>query len=96
MSTSIKVDNQVKKEIDRLQARIIIQQGMKLSQQELLKRVLSFVKKREDEFIRDILEWSPISDHDWKEVKYIISDFGNLTGESTIDEEIYGEPHDTR
>jgi hypothetical protein len=91
MSSSIKVDSKVKSEIDKLQAKFTLKTGEKISQQELLRRIIEFASNHEDEFQKDyLLDWSPPSDQEWSEIKSHIYDFGFKTSESTIDKELYG------
>lgn len=91
MSSTIKVDSKVKTEIDKLQAKITIKTGEKITQQELLRRIIEFVILHEEEFQKDyILDWTPPTKKEWSEIKAIVRDFGFKTSESTINRELYG------
>lgn len=91
MSTTIKVDSKVKSEIDKLQAKFTLKTGEKISQQELIRKIIEFVSIHEDEFQKDyMLDWIPPSEQEWSEIKNHVHDFGFKTSESTIDKELYG------
>ena len=92
MPTTVKIDPKFKREIDKLQAKVTMKTGEKITQQELLVRILKFVIKNEQEFFKNfIFDWTPLSDSEWKKIKAFITDFGIETKESTIDTELYGE-----
>ena len=92
MPTTVKIDPEFKKEIDKLQAKVTIKTGEKITQQELLVRILQFVIRNEEEFFENfIFDWKPLPDSEWKKMKASITDFGKITKESTIDTELYGE-----
>jgi len=92
MPTTVKIDSEFKKEIDKLQAKVTMKTGEKITQQELLVRIVKFVLKKEDEFFKNfIFDWSPLSDSEWESIKDGIVDFGKKTNESTINKELYGE-----
>ena len=44
LTTTVKIDPEFKKEIDKLQAKVIMKTGEKITQQELLVRILKFVR----------------------------------------------------
>ena len=71
MSSSIKINKELKVQLDKLQAKITLQTGQKLSQQELLKKLINFTSKNEEKFFNDfILEWKGVSDDEWEELNY--------------------------
>ena len=91
MSSTIKVDKKLKAEIDKLQAKFTIKTGEKITQQELLRKIIEFVSLHEVEFQKDyIAEWTPPSEMEWLEIKAVSRDFGFKTSEKTIDKELYG------
>ena len=91
MTTTVKINLEFKKEIDKLQAKVTLKTGEKITQQELLVRLIKFVLENEEEFLQNFsFAWNPISDSEWNEIKSHISDFGKKTTESTIDSELYG------
>lgn len=51
MSPALRVDEQVKAELDRLQGEILAEKGERLSHSEVLARLLHYVRRREDEFL---------------------------------------------
>lgn len=92
MPTTVKIDPEFKKEIDKLQAKVTMKTGEKITQQELLVRILQFVIRNEEEFFKNcIFEWQPLADSEWEKMKAFITDFGKITKESTIDTELYGD-----
>ena len=92
MPTTVKIDPEFKKEIDKLQAKVTMKTGEKITQQELLVRILQFVIRNEEEFFKNfIFDWQPLLDSEWEKMKASITDFGRITKESTIDTELYGE-----
>jgi len=92
MPTTVKIDPEFKKEIDKLQAKVTMKTGEKITQQELLVRILQFVIRNEEEFFRNfIFDWKPLPDSEWEKMKESITDFGKITKETTIDTELYGE-----
>ena len=96
MSTTVKIDEETKKELDKIQAKILLKSGHKLTQQELLKKIIKFILKKEDEFFSNfIIDWTPMKDEEWEQLKSFITDFGFKTTEETIDSELYGIENDT-
>lgn len=92
MTSTVKIDPEFKKEIDKLQAKVIMKTGEKITQQELLARILKFVLTNESEFFKNfIFDWQPLPDSEWDNIKSYITDFSKPTKEETIDSEIYGE-----
>ncbi len=92
MPTTVKIDSEFKKEIDKLQAKVTIKTGEKITQQELLVRIIKFVIGNEEDFFKNfIFDWKTLPDTEWEKMKTFITDFGKITKESTIDKEIYGE-----
>ena len=92
MPTTVRIDPEFKKEIDKLQAKVTMKTGEKITQQELLVRILQFVIRNEEEFFKNVIfDWKPLPDIEWEKMKALITDFGKITTESTIDTEIYGD-----
>lgn len=92
LTTTVKIDPEFKKEIDKLQAKVIMKTGEKITQQELLVRILKFVLTNEVEFFKNfIFDWQPLSDSEWDNIASYITDFGRPSKEETIDSELYGE-----
>lgn len=91
MSSTIKVDKKLKSEIDRIQAKLTIKTGEKITQQDLLRKIIEYITIHEENFLGDFeAEWNPPSEEEWLEIKSIIKDFGFKTSERTIDNELYG------
>ncbi|OLS20756.1 MAG: hypothetical protein HeimC3_39120 [Candidatus Heimdallarchaeota archaeon LC_3] len=96
LSSTVKIDETLKKEIDKLQAKLILKLGQKISQQELLRKVVNYVIKNEKKFFDNfILTWDPMSDDEWNSLTAFITDFGYETSEETIDKELYGDKNNS-
>jgi hypothetical protein len=88
LSSTVKVDENLKKEIEKLQAKFTLKIGQKITQQELLRKIINFVISNEDKFFdKFVLEWNSLSE-------YII-DFGFETSEETINNELYGDENNS-
>ena len=84
MSTSIKVRAKDKKEFERLQSELSLRFGKKLTQQELLSRIIELVKNSKEDFIHvDIL---PLSEEEIEKIRKLQSDWGVETIEEEIDD----------
>ncbi len=91
MATSVKISREYKEKLDRLQARLYLVTGKKLSLQELLEMLVSLGSDRE-EIVAEMAQGAAgILDPD--DVKAILDspvDWGYESGEEKIDEILYG------
>lgn len=92
MGTTVKVSDNFKKELNKLQAKVTLKTGGKISQNELLDRIVQFIITNEEQFFQEIIfNWKPLSDSEWEDIADLIADFGVDTDEQSIDRELYGE-----
>ena len=90
MTTTIKIDDDTKSKFDKLQARILIETGKKLTQQEILELLLNHAEKGEEEIILKISGINfPPSQEDKKKILSLQTDFGFDTSKLDEDKIIY-------
>ncbi len=91
MSTSVKISRESKRLLDKLQARLVITTGKKVSQQELLDTLMRFSTEREDEFFGLITGVRlPLPPEETEELMEMPTDWGVETREEEIDTHLYG------
>lgn len=91
MATSVKMDEQTKDRLERLQAEIKLETGRKVPQQELLKRAINTAYESRDEFIDSFREeWAGLSDDEIEQLLSGTVSSGNPIDEDGIDEALYG------
>jgi len=91
MSTSVKISGESKRLLDKLQAKLVITTGKKISQQELLDTLMRFSTEREDEFFGLITGVRlPLPPEEIKELMEAPTDWGVKTREEEIDIHLYG------
>lgn len=91
MATSVKMDERTKDRLERLQAEIKLETGRKVTQQELLKRLLDSAYESRSEFIdsfRD--EWDGLTDDETDRLLSGTTESGNPIDEDEIDDVLYG------
>ena len=91
MSTSVKISGEGKSLLDRLQARLVIVTGRKVSQQELLNALVKFSSEREDVLISYMVGVKlPIPTEEVEKLMKLRTDWGVETREEEIDIYLYG------
>ena len=92
MSTTIKIDADTKSRFDKLKARILIETGKKLTQQEILDLLLEYAEEGEEEIILKIsgIRFPP-SEEDKKNSLLLQDHFGFDTSKVNQDKIIYEE-----
>lgn len=91
MATSVKVDEETKSRIEELQAEIRLKTGQKVTQQELLGRLVSGAWRSRDEFVESFRESKvPLSDEEKEAFHEGTFASGVETGEDDIDDILYG------
>ncbi len=91
MSTSVKMSEETKRLINRLQARIVLATGRKPSQQEILDQILRLASEDEEELIRRLSGVKlPLSSREIELLMKVPTDWGVATSEPEIDEVLYG------
>lgn len=91
MSTSVKLSKRSKSKLEELQARVKLETGEKLTQQELLDRVIDRAVEDEADFVDSIRDDGPeLTDEEIERWLSGTSDWGVETSEEEIDEILYG------
>lgn len=91
MATAVKMDEETKSELEALQAEIKLETGTKVTQQELLARLVESAVESRSEFIdsfRD--EPVPLSEEEIEQFNRGMISSGVATDEDDIDEILYG------
>lgn len=91
MATSVKMDGEAKEQLERLQAEIKLQTGARVTQQELLTRLVEDAIESKDQLIdsfRD--ERVPVSDTERETFHEGMISSGVETREEDIDDILYG------
>ena len=90
MTSTIKVDDQLKRRFDQLQARILLETGKKMSQQELMEHLLNQVQRKEEDFLQEIQNMQlPLPTNKRKKILGLQFDLGVDTSKEDEDEIIY-------
>jgi hypothetical protein len=91
MTTAVKVDDDAKSRLEELQAEIRLRTGRKVTQQELLTRIIDDAYESRDEVIDSFWESSvPLSDAEKEAMREARFSSGVETGEDDIDDILYG------
>ncbi len=88
MASSIKVRQDTKSEIERLQAEILLRFGKKITQQKLIDLIVKFSKERLDDIMDEPKE-EVFNKNKLKEIIKIRSDWEVETSPEMIDEVVY-------
>lgn len=92
MSTSVKVTDRTKSHLEELQAEIRLETGRKVTQQELLERIVTGAFESKDDLIDSFRDdFEPLSDDELERWLSGSSDWGVETSEDEIDAVLYGE-----
>jgi predicted transcriptional regulator len=91
MSTSVKLDEEDKEKLERLQALVTLKAGGKVTQQELLSMLIREALARSDEFVEKIFKTSiPMPDQEYEKILSLVEDWGVETNWKEIDQTLYG------
>jgi len=91
MTTAVKVDDDAKSRLEELQAEIRLQTGRKVTQQELLTRLIDDAYESREEVIDSFRESSvPLSDAEKEAMREARFNSGVETDEDDIDDILYG------
>ena len=90
MTTTIKIDDKTKSRFDKLKARILLETGKKLTQQEILELLLEHAEEGEEALILKLsgIKFPP-SEEDRKKFQLLQHDFGFDTSKVDQDKIIY-------
>lgn len=92
MATSVKISKEYKDKLDRLQARLYLTTGKKLSLQELLEILVSIGSDHEDIVVEMAQGEAAMLDlEDMKAILNSTVDWGQETSEDVIDKILYGD-----
>ena len=93
MATSVKMDEHTKSRLEELQAEIKLETGRKVTQQELLDRLVDRAFDSKEEFVdsfREGDEWEGLTEEEIERWLSGTTDWGVETTEEEIDEILYG------
>ncbi len=94
MATTVKITEETNRKLDRLQARILLRTGRKLSKQEILEHLIREGLTDEGLLVRRSSKVRyPVPDRAWKKLlRAVVSDWGVVTREKDLDRILYGGP----
>jgi len=91
MSTSVKLSEEDKKKLEKLQALVTLKAGAKIAQQDLLSRLINEAMERGDDFVKKVFKASiPLSNEEYDRVLSLVDDWGVETNWTEIDQSLYG------
>lgn len=91
MTTSVKVDDETKSRLERLQAEIRLRTGERVTQQELLARLVERGVESETELVDSFRDEGPsLSEADRRAFHEGMVSSGRSTAEEDIDDVLYG------
>ena len=91
MATTIRVEEDVKKELDKVLGLVQSETGERLSQGQLLARLLRFARQNEGRFLAADQPWRPWTRAQLAERLASQQDWGVETDSSDIDDVLYGD-----
>ena len=92
MATSVKLDESDKKKLERLQALVTVKTSKKVTQQEILSRLISEATEEVDAFVDRYFESTvPMSDESYERTMSLTTDWKIRTKWEDIDEALYGK-----
>ena len=92
MPTSVKLGEDAKKKLDRLQALITFKLGEKMAQQDILSALIDDALAKGDEIGTRCGAWAPLADDEFGRMRSLCGDWGVQTRWEDIDGVLYGEP----
>ena len=93
MATSVKMDERTKSRLEELQAIVKLATGRKVSQQELLDRLVQQAYDSREAFVESFRtddEWEGLSEEEIERWLSETTDWGVATSEEDVDETLYG------
>jgi hypothetical protein len=91
MATAVKMDEEAKSRLEELQAEIKLQTGRKVTQQEILARMVENAFESKSEFVESFRETTvPLSEDEIERMNRGTFDSGTETDEEDIDDILYG------
>jgi len=91
MSTSVKIEEEDKERLEKLQALVTLKAGQKLTQQEILSTLIREAYEKSDELVEKILKASvPMTDQEYERILSLVEDWGAETSWEEVDRTLYG------
>ncbi len=91
MATSVKMDDETKEQLERLQAEIKLRTGKRVTQQEILTRLVEGAVESKDQLVKSFRdERVPVSETDREQFHEGMVSSGVKTREADIDDILYG------
>lgn len=93
--TTVRVDNETKQELDRLQGLVQSETGARVSHNELLRRMVQVARRHEAELMAAHgMKWRPPTREELDILLEGVEDWGVDSDAAKIDEDLYGgSPH---
>jgi hypothetical protein len=94
MATTVKISEDTNDKLDRLQAKVLLRTGTKLSKQAILERLIRIGLRDETVLVRPSGQIRyPVPDKAWKKLlRKVVRDWGVVTREEDVDRVLYGGP----
>jgi hypothetical protein len=90
VSSTVKLDKKRKKELERFVASLILEEGVKLTLQEVLGLMVDFSLENRDEFLKRVKSLPPLEqDPAWQKLRNP-DDWGVRDASEKVDEYLYG------
>ena len=97
MGTTVRVRDVDKEKLERLRALATLSSGSKVTQEDLLGRLLDEALSRGEGFLAGAFGPKlPLSDEEFQKVMGLVTDWGVETSSEDIDQTLYGRPHQGR
>ncbi|MHA1298832.1 MAG: hypothetical protein ACTSO9_05250 [Candidatus Helarchaeota archaeon] len=91
MSSSIKIKKEDKEKLNRIQAKLTLLLGKKLTQEDIISRLLDLVENKEKNLLEQIFnEYRPFTSKEIQKLLALSEDWGVKTKEDDIDRILYG------
>jgi len=92
LSTSVKLNEEDKRKLERLQALVTIRTAKKITQQDILSELIKSASERGDQFVDTVFgETVPMSDEAYERLLALTGDWKIRTSSDQIDSLVYGE-----
>jgi len=91
MSTSVKIEEEDKEKLEKLQALVTLKVGQKLTQQEILSALIREAYEKSDELVEKMLKANvPMTDQEYERILSLVEDWGAETSWEEVDQTLYG------
>lgn len=90
MPTTVRVDEETKRELDQLQGLVQAETGRRISHSDLLRRLLDVARRHERELLGAGAAWRPPSAEHLRRLRTRLRDWGVETDARRVDEALYG------